>query len=418
MTDLKKIPKIRFNTSMSNWQSRQFEKVFTDIPNNTLSRAELNYDTGIAKNLHYGDILIKFGELLDVRNNQLPYITDEELALKYKKAKLENGDIIIADAAEDESVGKCTEVLNLDSEIVIAGLHTIPVRPITSYAPKYLGYYMNSPAYHNQLLRLMQGTKVLSISKSAIRNTVVSSPIDNAEQSQIGSYFQNLDKLIALHQKKHDKLVILKKAMLEKMFPKNGTSVPEIRFKGFEGEWKENSLGKITDCFSGGTPSVGDSTFYGGKIPFIRSGEINSYSTELHITESGLNNSSAKMVEKGDILYALYGATSGEVGISNINGAINQAVLAIKPNDNFDNRFISYLLRKQKKQIVSTYLQGGQGNLSGNIIKNLMILTPTYAEQKKIGKYFNKLDQSINLQQKQLEKLKTIKKACLAKMFV
>ena len=104
---------------------------------------------------------------------------------------------------------------------------------------------------------------------------------------------------------------------------------PQLRFEGFTDDWEERKLGEITTSYSGGTPSAGNSSYYKGDIPFIRSGEINSSKTELFLTEEGFNNSSAKLVEVGDILYALYGATSGEVGISQINGAINQAILAI-----------------------------------------------------------------------------------------
>ena len=132
--------------------------------------------------------------------------------------RLQNGDVIIADAAEDETVGKCTELINSGEEIVISGLHTIPVRPTLLFASKYLGYFMNSPVFHNQLLRLMQGTKVSSISKSAIKDISIFFPSEKKEQNKIGAYFQNLDNLISLHQKELEKLKNIKKACLEKMF--------------------------------------------------------------------------------------------------------------------------------------------------------------------------------------------------------
>src|SRR5699024_10036788 len=115
---------------------------------------------------------------------------------------------------------------------------------------------------------------------------------------------------------------------------KSTRKVPEIRFKGFSEDWEQRKLGEVSNSYSGGTPSVGKKEYYKGDIPFIRSAEINSDSTELTISEVGLNNSAAKIVEVGDILYAMYGATSGEVGISRINGAINQAILAIQPKEN------------------------------------------------------------------------------------
>ncbi|MGG3112470.1 restriction endonuclease subunit S [Bacillus velezensis] len=194
--------------------------------------------------------------------------------------------------------------------------------------------------------------------------------------------------------------------------------VPEVRFEGFSGEWEERKLGDFTESYSGGTPSAGNKLYYGGSIPFIRSAEINSKSTELFITEDGLNNSSAKMVEKGDILYALYGATSGEVGIAKIHGAINQAILAIKPKFDDDSYFIIQWLKKQKSTIINTYLQGGQGNLSGSIVKDLIIPLPTNKdEQIQVGSFCKHLDDTIALHQQELTTLKQTKQGFLQKMF-
>ncbi|EGQ8476271.1 restriction endonuclease subunit S [Vibrio cholerae] len=238
------------------------------------------------------------------------------------------------------------------------------------------------------------------------------------EQQKITDFFQNLDQQIKLHQDKHNKLQQLKQAMLGKMFTKTGENVPEVRFSGFSEEWQRKTLGDITSSFSGGTPAVGVHEYYGGDIPFIRSGEINSSQTALFITQEGLANSSAKVVNVGCILYALYGATSGEVAISKINGAINQAILAMHPKNGYSAKFIALWLLREKQEITSSFLQGGQGNLSGSIIKNLAFDFPNYEEQEKIGEYFQNLDNLIALQQQKINKLKNIRLACLEKMFV
>ena len=173
----------------------------------------------------------------------------------------------------------------------------------------------------------------------------------------------------------------------------------------------------MSESYSGGTPSVGTKSYYGGSIPFIRSAEINSESTELFLTEEGLTNSSARMVSKGDILYALYGATSGETGRSRINGAINQAILAILPHDGYDSEFLMQWLRKSKQNITDIYLQGGQGNLSGAIVKALEVNFPSLAEQRQIGNYFQSIDKLITLHQRKLKHVKMMKKSMLQKMF-
>ena len=192
---------------------------------------------------------------------------------------------------------------------------------------------------------------------------------------------------------------------------------PALRFRGYTDDWEQRKLGEVTTSYSGGTPMVGVKEYYDGQIPFIRSAEINSESTELFISEKGLNVSSARLVLKGDILYALYGATSGEVGRARLDGAINQAILAIKPMENYDAEYLSQWLRKSKQNIVETYLQGGQGNLSGAIVKELIVDFPSYNEQQIIGQHFANLDNCITLHQRKLEKLKLVKKSMLEKMF-
>ena len=195
------------------------------------------------------------------------------------------------------------------------------------------------------------------------------------------------------------------------------TEIPSIRFYGFEDAWEQRKLGEVSESYSGGTPSVGVKEYYGGQIPFIRSAEINSEITELFLTEEGLKNSSARLVAVGDILYALYGATSGEVGRARLKGAINQAVLVIKPHRGYDSECLAQWLQKSKHSIIETYLQGGQGNLSGTIVKELSVDFPSLKEQQAIGDFFRQLDHLITLHQGKFEKLTNVKKSMLEKMF-
>ncbi|WP_436961911.1 restriction endonuclease subunit S [Staphylococcus xylosus] len=191
--------------------------------------------------------------------------------------------------------------------------------------------------------------------------------------------------------------------------------VPELRFPEFDGEWEEKTIGKIATTFSGGTPSSTNRSYYNGEIPFIRSGEISKSSTELMINKEAISNSSAKMVEKGDLLYALYGATSGEVAISKISGAINQAVLCIRSQESAT--YIFNYLKMKKDQILKTYIQGGQGNLSASIIKKVDINLPYIEEQEKIGTFFSKLDRQIELEEQKLAKLEEQKKGYMQQIF-
>lgn len=211
-----KVPEMRFESNKE-WASINFEDCFSFLSNNSFSRDELNYEKGYIKSLHYGDVLIKFGEILNVSTASLPYITQINSPKQYSKSILKNGDIVIADAAEDNTVGKCTEIQNC-TELLAAGLHTIAVRPKIEFAPTFLGFCINSESFHNQLLPLIQGTKVSSISKSAIVDTVIYYPISITEQQKIGQFFSKYDSLVSAQQKEIDKLKDIKKSLLQKMF--------------------------------------------------------------------------------------------------------------------------------------------------------------------------------------------------------
>ena len=191
----------------------------------------------------------------------------------------------------------------------------------------------------------------------------------------------------------------------------------KIRFKGFHTSLERKQIGEITTSFSGGTPKSSNKSYYEGDIPFIRSGEVKSKQTELFISDEALQNSSAKMVSQGDILYALYGATSGEVAISQINGAINQAILAIKPNSGYSSEFIMNYLKKEKDNILEKYLQGGQGNLSAAIVKSIELSLPSQDEQSAIGSLFRTLDDLLASHKDNLSNYQSLKATMLSKMF-
>ena len=211
------VPRVRFKGFEGEWKKMQFGVAFEYQRNNSLSRAELS-DEGIVANIHYGDVLIKYGECLNVSKDVLTYVKDEKIGMAlYKKGALRNGDVIFADAAEDNTVGKCTEVICKENVCIVSGLHTIACRPQVEVVERYLGYSLNSPSFHNQLLPHIQGTKISSISKNALSSTSIFLP-SLPEQRAIASYFTALDAQITLHRERLEKLKQIKAACLEKMF--------------------------------------------------------------------------------------------------------------------------------------------------------------------------------------------------------
>lgn len=200
------------------WKSNLFSNVFESLQNNTFSRDSLNYEGGNVRNIHYGDVLIKYGSVVDVSDAAVPFINDGENVSKFRdESYLVSGDIVIADTAEDKTVGKVTEILNVSDEKILAGLHTIPVRPREKYAKGFLGTYMNSEAYHSQLYKLMQGIKVTSVSKGAIADTFVLTP-DIEEQQKIADFFSDMDDAINYAKQELEKWKELKKGLLQQMF--------------------------------------------------------------------------------------------------------------------------------------------------------------------------------------------------------
>lgn len=183
-------------------------------------------------------------------------------------------------------------------------------------------------------------------------------------------------------------------------------NVPALRFPEFKGEWEKCKLSKVCSFFSGGTPPSSNKEYYNGNIPFIRSGELHNDETELFITKEGLDNSAAKTVEVGDLLLALYGATSGDIAISKIKGAINQAILCIRTKQN--KKFVESVWNKHVARLLQTYLQGGQGNLSADIVKNIPFYFTNVEEQNKLARFISLLDQRIAAQNKIIEKYESL----------
>ena len=234
------------------------------------------------------------------------------------------------------------------------------------------------------------------------------------EQKRLGEGFATVDaKLDALRRKKSG-LEAFKSGLMQRLFSQ------ELRFAQDDGtafpDWGDSKLGKVVKVFSGGTPPVGRHEYYGGIIPFIKSGEIGLLKTAQNISDLGLSKSSAKIVEPGDLLMALYGANSGQVAISSLCGAINQAVLCIRSSQS--TGYLFHYLSHNREKICGTYLQGGQGNLSAEIVKSLAVPLPHPDEQCRIANALSSLDAKIAAVADQITHMESFKKGLLQQMFV
>ncbi len=275
----------------------------------------------------------------------------------------------------------------------------------------FIGYFLL--ARKNLLINFAQGTSIKGFTTSDIKSLKVSIP-SLPEQQKIASFLSAVDEKIQQLSRKKELLAQYKKGLMQQLFS------GKLRFKDDNGQefpyWEEKRLGEACTFFSGGTPSSTNKEFYSGTIPFIGSGNIYNSEVDSFITEEALNSSSAKIVDKGDLLYALYGANSGEVAISKITGAINQAILCIRSNENIE--YLYYILLLNKDRIVAKYLQGGQGNLSANIIKKLKYKFPLKEEQQKIANFLSEIDSKIENMAKQITESQNFKKGLLQQMFI
>ena len=358
------------------WEQRKYRDTFTSLPNNTLARAELNYNSGSAKNVHYGDVLIKFGELLNVREDEIPYITNGSLADKFKSSKLQNGDVIVADAAEDETVGKCTELVNIGEEILVSGLHTIPCRPIISFASGYLGYFMNSSSYHDQLLKLMQGTKVSSISKSALQDTDITFPIDIVEQKQISDYFQQLNNLITLHQREYE---FIGRINFEIFFSKSDY---------FTSTWEQRKVKDVCEISTG--KSNTQDRIEDGIYPFyVRSPIIERSNRYLYDEEAVLTVGDG--VGTGKVYHYVNGKYDLHQRVYRMFDFKNGA-LAKYFYHHFSNHFYDRVMAMTAKTSVDS--------VRYEMISEMDIEMPSEKEQAKIIDYLDNLDTLITLHQR------------------
>ena len=386
-----------FATSTFSWEQRKFDEVFDcTVPNNTLSRAELSYDEGTVLNVHYGDVLIKYGSVLDVQKDDIPRIP-HRCREDFNGALLQDGDVIIADTAEDETTGKACEIGNLQGSAIVSGLHTMVCRPRNRMALGYLGYYLNSNAYHHQLLPLMQGIKVLSLSRSNIQKTSVSYPIAVKEQQLIAYYFSQLDNLITLHQRECISFTGRADRLILTANKKRTTS-----------SWEQRKLGDIGKARSGvGFPDADQGGVTG--VPFFKVSDMNLDGNENEMivannyvtAEQIADHRWSPITELPAIFFAKVGAAV----------MLNRKRLCRFPFL-LDNNTMAYSLTPTKwdadfakalfgtVDLTSLVQVGALPSYNAGDVESMGIYLPSLFEQEQIGAFFKLLDNLITLHQR------------------
>ncbi|HEN3377383.1 TPA: restriction endonuclease subunit S [Yersinia enterocolitica] len=265
----------------------------------------------------------------------------------------------------------------------------------------------------------LEGSTIKRLYNKNILDTEISTP-ERQEQNVIGNYFQKLDSLINQHQQKHDKLSNIKKAILEKMFPKQGETIPEIRFKGFSGGWEEKNVDQLGEIITGSTPSTQNSNNYSNDgIPWVTPTDISrnvTFNTAKKLSQTGCKV--ARIVPKDTILVTCI-ASIGKNTILGTQGSFNQQINGVVPNEKENDPYFLFSAsilwsEKLKRSAASGTMQ----IVYKTEFSELKTRVPKKEEQTAIGNYFQKLDALINQHQQQIAKLNNIKQACLSKMFV
>ena len=382
------------------WKLQTFEETLCVLSNNTLPRADLNDRGGTVRNVHYGDILTRFGEVLDCEKDEVPYLNDISL-LTASAQVLQDGDVILADTAEDDTVGKATEIYGLGKGRMVAGLHTIPCRVKKgAFVPKWLGYYMNSPIYHDQVLPYVTGIKVSSISKTAISDTLIAVP-PLEEQRAIVSALSEVDQLLAELKKVASKLRDFKRGCLYLMFPQEDSDVPQMREPGYTGPWQQRKLGNVAIEFKSGAFLRADEIEVNGEYPVYGGNGLRGYtSTYNHDGEFAL--------------IGRQGALCGNMTYSAGKAYFTEHAVVVQADENNDTRFIYYLL--DTMQLGQYSDQSAQPGLAVNKLIKLDNMFPDKLEQIRISTYFSSLDHLITLHQQKFDKYTQIKKAMMSEL--
>ncbi|HYX08246.1 MAG TPA: restriction endonuclease subunit S [Bacteroidales bacterium] len=434
MEQQKNIPEIRFPEFKENWNENFFVELFSFISTNSLSREQLNYEAGYVKNIHYGDIHTKFATLFDINKETVPFINEEISLTKIKNGNFcIEGDVLFADASEDlKDVGKSIEIIKLNNQKVLAGLHIIHSRPEKNiFSIGFLGFLMKSVFIRNQIQREAQGTKVLSISGVRLSGINVIYP-NILEQQKIASFFTAIDQKISQLRRKKTLLEHYKKGVMQRIFSQEpnegGSRTPlknkqpreQIRFRDDNGKefpmWEKKRLGDLV-LFRNGKAHEQEIS-EDGKYIVVNSKFI---STDGEVRK--FSDHQICPLEFGEIVIVMSDIPNGKALAKcfyidkDDSYTLNQRIGALKAKK-CHARFLMYIINRNEY-----YLKFDSGVGQTNLKKDEVLGCPLYLpnsilEQSKIANFLSAIDTKINHTQTQIEKAELWKKGLLQKMFM
>lgn len=374
------------------WEVATIGDGFKFITNNTLSRGQLT-NKGSVLNVHYGDVHVRFSEVLDLEKSTLPFINTG--IRRNAKPYLIDGDIVMADTAEDETVGKSCEIQNIGEWKVEAGLHTFALRPTQKYAPKFLGYFINSKSFHSQLLPLIQGTKVYSVTKGDLKGTaVLTPPIEEQKRiAEVLSHFdEHIDNLVALLEKRKQVKAATMHALL------SGST----RLPGFTAPWINKYLREITSVTRG--EILVSSDFKNGPIPVIGGGT----------TIAGFHNKANR--EGKTITISASGANAGYVSFYTMPIFASDCC-TLSEGEVYDIEYLYQYLRSVQNDIYRMQTGGAQPHIYPKDIESLWISMPaSVTEQSAIASVLSNMDRGIEALKQEIKKYRQMKEGAMEEL--
>ena len=413
MTEKTNVPEIRFAGFTDPWEQRKLGELL--LFQNGFNGSSESFGSGIP--------LISVMDVLDDE-----FITHETVRgkarLNYEEASrycVEYGDVLFQRSSENQEDAGTSNVY-LDQHVPSAfGGFVIRGKKVDEYNPIFIKYLLGSSFIREQITHRAQGAQHINVSQDTLAGVVLLMP-SMREQEAVGLVFLHLANLITLHQRKHDKLVQLKKSMLDKMFPKPGETEPEIRFAGFTDPWEQRKLEDVATIVGGGTPSTNNDAYWDGDIDWYSPAELGEQvyadRSVRRITQAGYDSCSAILLPAGKTILFTSRAGIGNTAILRRSACTNQGFQSLVVNDDTDVYFVYSMTDRikkfaEQKASGSTFLEiSGKGLAAGEFV------FPSKDEQTAIGSMFKQLDHLITLHQRKLELLRNTKKSLLERMFV
>lgn len=413
MHEKKRVPAIRFAGFTEPWEQRKLGNLAQFSKGIGYSKSDLkSKGTPI---ILYGRLYTKYETII---SNVDTYVEPKE-----NSVYSQGGEVIVPASGETSDEISIASVVEKSGVLLGGDLNIIT--PSKNLDPAFLAISISNGKPHKDMTKMAQGKSVVHLHNTDLEKIKLLYP-EFIEQQKISHYFRKFDNLITLHQRKCDALKKVKKSLLQKMFPKEGSVVPEIRFAGFTEAWEQRKLGDIGQTYTGLSGKTKED-FGHGEASFIT--YMNVFSNPVanpNMIEPIEIDQKQNEVKVGDVFFTTSSETPDEVGMTSVllekhgKTYLNSFCFGFRPTEKFDNYFLAYMLRSNSVREKITLLAQGisRYNISKNKVMEITISVPTPEEQKCVGEYFRLLDTLITLHQRKLDQLKTIKKSLLQQMFV